>query len=49
MSATVTNHYFLLLKLNFDAYNQFGRSVCLTLQMNQSVPHALLLEMTVFT
>lgn len=27
VSATVTNHYFLLFKLNFDACNQFGLSV----------------------
>lgn len=31
VSATVTNHYFLLLKLNFDACNHFGLSVDITL------------------
>lgn len=36
MSATVTNHCFLLLKLNFNACNQFGLSVCVKLQMNHS-------------
>lgn len=47
--ATVTNHYFLLLKLNFDACNQLGLSVCVTLQMNHSVPRTQLLKITIFT
>lgn len=49
VSATVTNHYFLLLKLNFDACNQLGLSVCVALQMNHSVPHTQLWKMTIFT
>lgn len=42
--ATVTNHCFLLLKLNFDACIQFGRSVCVSLGMNQSWPRTRLLK-----
>lgn len=45
MSATVTNHYFLLLKLNFDACNQLGLSVCVALING---PHIKRFKKTVF-
>lgn len=44
MSATVTYHYFFLLKLHFDACNQFSLCVCFALRVTHSEPHTQLLH-----